>query len=68
MCCGQKEHQRSFSSLKHGSACECECECGHSFRRYVSSKEKQEHLEEYKNQLEKELTAVDEQLAEIKDN
>jgi hypothetical protein len=66
MCCGQKEHQRSFSNLKHTST--CECECGHSFRRYVSSKEKQEHLEEYKNQLEKELAAVDEQLIAIKDN
>jgi hypothetical protein len=68
MCCGQKEHQRSFSNLKHASTCECECGCGHSFRRYVSSGEKQELLEEYKNQLEKELAAVDEQLTEIKEN
>ncbi|WP_406655522.1 hypothetical protein V7O62_06950 [Methanolobus sp. ZRKC2] len=64
MCCGQKEHQRDFGHLKHASA--CECECGHSFRRFVSAREKQELLEDYKDQLEKELAAVNECLGEIK--
>ena len=64
MCCGQKENLRNSGHLKHASV--CECECGHSFRRFVSAKEKQELLEEYKDQLEKELAAVDECLGEIK--
>ncbi|WP_158599153.1 DUF5320 domain-containing protein [Methanohalophilus sp. RSK] len=43
-----------------------DCGCGHSFRRFVSAKEKQEFLEDYKDQLKKELDAVDEHLGEIK--
>lgn len=64
MCHGQKEHQINFRHLKHASV--CDCGCGHTFRCYFSAKEKQELLEEYKGQLEKELAAVNEHLGEIK--
>ncbi len=64
MCCRQKGHQRNIRYLNHVSVCECGCE--HSFRCFVSAKEKQEFLEEYKHQLENELASVDEHLGEIK--
>lgn len=64
MYCGQKRHHTNFRHLNHVSV--GDCECGHSFRRFVSAKEKQEFLEDYKDQLEKELDAVDEHLGEIK--
>lgn len=64
MCCGHRKHQIDLRHSKHSSF--CNCECGHSLRHYLSAKEKQENLEEYKDQLKKELAAVDEHLGEIR--
>ncbi|TET23605.1 MAG: hypothetical protein E3J71_01660 [Candidatus Stahlbacteria bacterium] len=53
--------------MHHGSCCTPEhgCGCGHGcygVRRFYTAQEKREHLERYKEQLEKELAAVEEHL------
>jgi len=37
-----------------------------SFRRFISAKEEQKRLEEYKDQLNKELSGVEERIKELK--
>ena len=44
----------------------CRCGCGPSFRRFLSSKEEQEGLETYKDELKKELAGVEERIKELK--
>ncbi|HHT9138532.1 MAG TPA: hypothetical protein ACFYEK_14975 [Candidatus Wunengus sp. YC60] len=44
----------------------CRCGCGTFFRRFVSAKEEQERLEEYRDQLEKELAGVEDRIQELK--
>jgi len=44
----------------------CGCGCGPSFRRFFSSKEEQECLETYRDQLKKELVGVEERIKELK--
>jgi uncharacterized protein (DUF983 family) len=46
--------------------CGCGCGCGPLFRRFFSSKEEQERLETYRNQLKKELAGVEECIKELK--
>ncbi len=41
------------------------CCCGPQFRRFMTSEEKQKMLEEYKEQLEKELAGVKERIDEL---
>ena len=48
-----------------GCACGC-CGCGPSFRRFFSSKEEQECLEAYRDELRKELAGVEEHIEELK--
>lgn len=55
MMCQPKEHHRT-------SDCCC---CGPQFRRFMTSKEQQGMLEEYREQLEKELTGVKERIDEL---
>jgi len=43
----------------------CGCGCGTPFRRFVSSKEEQERLEGYSDQLKKELAGVEERIKEL---
>jgi len=43
----------------------CGCGCGPGFRRFFSAQEKQECLESYKEQLQKELSGVEECLKEV---
>ncbi|ADI74145.1 hypothetical protein Metev_1281 [Methanohalobium evestigatum Z-7303] len=66
MCCESQKHQRGYKPLKSALNCECGCNSGHSFRDYLTAKEKQEFLEEYKSQLKEELKAVDEHLQNLK--
>jgi len=51
------------------SGCICGC-CGSGFgppfRRFFSSKEEQEYLETYRDQLKKELAGVEEHIKELK--
>jgi coproporphyrinogen III oxidase-like Fe-S oxidoreductase len=42
------------------------CGCGSFSRRFVTNKEEQEWLEEYKKQLQNELAGVEERMQEIK--
>lgn len=48
----------------------CTCGCGgggHSFRHFYTAKEEEEWLENYRDQLKKELAAVEERLKERKE-
>jgi hypothetical protein len=63
MCCDPKEFRGRDDALGCVSVC---CPPGFSFRRFVSSKEKRERLEEYKAQLEKELAGVEERIQDFK--
>jgi hypothetical protein len=63
MCCEPKTGRRALAVWGCGPDC---CGGGGSFlRRFITSKEKQECLEEYKGQLEKELAGVKERIQEI---
>jgi hypothetical protein len=59
MCCEPKPGKISGTSA-------CCCEPHGAFRRFVSSKEEAERLEKYKEQLEKEITGVEERINELK--
>ncbi len=59
--CQPGRGQRGFTA----SQCDCGCGCGF-FRRFVSAKEEREQLEEYRDQLQKELTGVEERIQELK--
>ncbi len=55
------------SSGHHGSDCGCGEHSGHGIRRrFISKAEKVEHLEKYKDQLQKELAGLEEHIAELK--
>ncbi len=43
------------------------CSCGPFFRRFLTAKEKEGRLGEYKEQLKKELEGVEERIQELKD-
>lgn len=64
MCCESSEYQRGFISRRYAFG--CSCDCGPSFRRFMSAEEERERIEEYKEQLKKELAAVEEHLKELK--
>jgi hypothetical protein len=62
-CCGPEPGMHA-----HYGCCECGPNCctPHGFaRHFVSGKERQEHLKQYKEQLEKEIAGVAERLREI---
>lgn len=44
----------------------CGCGCGPFFRRFITAKEKEERLGEYKEQLKKELEGLEEYTQELK--
>ena len=58
MCCETRE-----IPMESGSRM---CNCSGSFRRFMTKKEVQEHLEEYEKQLKNELTGVEERIQELK--
>ncbi len=45
---------------------DCGCGCGVLFRRFISAKEEQERLENYRDQLKKELAGLEERIQELK--
>ncbi len=62
MCCEPKADRKAFAVF----ACGPDCCGGTPFsRRFITSKEKRECLEEYKGQLEKELAGVQERIQEL---
>jgi hypothetical protein len=67
MCCEPKPGRRAFAVRGCGPS-SCDCGCGPSFRRFITSKEKLECMEEYKDQLEKELAGVKERIQELEGN
>ena len=64
MCCNPRDISRSLGSCDCTPVC---CDPGLFVRRFRASKEEAERLEEYKEQLEKEIAGVDERIREIKD-
>ncbi len=60
MCCEPRA-----SKISTSSDCCC-CEPTSVARHFISSKEEEERLEKYKEQLEKEIAGVDERIAELK--
>jgi hypothetical protein len=56
MCCEPKVSRASG----------CCCGPGHIVRRFVSSKEEAERLEQYKEQIEKEIAGIDERIDDLK--
>ncbi len=46
-----------------GCGCGC-CGCGHGFRRFFTAEERRESLENYKEQLKKELAGLEERIEE----
>ena len=71
-CCGTGGTKKFGMSFGHPSAC-CGIGVGHGFahghgmgfRRFISKKEKIEMLEKYREQLEKELEAVNEHIQKM---
>jgi len=59
MCCEPK-----VARISRASGC-C-CGPGHMTRRFVSSKEEAEKLEQYREQLEKEIAGIDERINDLK--
>lgn len=61
--CQPRGSQRTFGVW----GCSCGgCGCGTFFRRFISAKEEEERLEEYRDQLKKELEGVEERIQELK--
>lgn len=60
--CHPGGHQRTFGAR----GCNCGGGSGMISRRFMSKKEKKEMLEEYKDQLKKELAGVEEHIQEFK--
>lgn len=53
-------HQKTMA----GNCCgPCECGCCPPFRRFYSSEEKKERLENYRDELKKELAGVEERIS-----
>ncbi len=63
--CQPRGDQRSFGTRESNCGC-CGCGCGPFFRRFISAKEEQERLEEYRDQLKSELAGVEERIQELK--
>ena len=63
--CQPGARQKTFEG--RGCNCgRCGCGCGGFSRRFISAKEEQERLEEYRDQLKKELAGVEERIQELK--
>lgn len=56
------------SGAGHACLCGCGCGSGHGtlVRRFISKQEKLEKWEQYRDQLKKELTGVEEHIQELK--
>ncbi len=61
----QPSGSQSTSGVRGCNCGCCGCGCGPFFRRFITEKEKKERLEEYKEQLKKELEGVEERIQEI---
>lgn len=65
MCC-EPRGRHVVIDASDSDCCCCGPGADHHFRRYVSTKEKVEKLEAYREQLRKELDGVDEAIEELK--
>jgi hypothetical protein len=63
MCCKPRDIQRAHDASEFFSCC---CTPHIFFRRFISSKEKQQRLEEYKADLEREIAGLEERIEELK--
>ena len=58
--CQPRERQRTVGV----GGCNCGCGCGPFSRRFLTAKEKEERMEEYREQLKKELEGLEEHIQE----
>lgn len=65
--CQPRGSQSTSGVLGCNCGC-CGCGCGPFFRRFITAKEKEERLGEYKEQLKKELEGLEERIQELKRN
>jgi len=65
MCCKPGGIQGMPGALGCSCGC-CGCGCRPFFRRFISTKEEQKMLEEYSDQLKKELAGAAERIQELK--
>jgi len=63
--CQPRGSQRTFGVCGCTCGC-CGCGCGPFFRRFITAKEEEERLGEYKEQLKKELEGLEERIQELK--
>ena len=63
--CQTRGSQRTLGARGCNCGC-CGCGCGTILRRFISAQEEQERLEEYRDQLQKELAGVEECIQELK--
>jgi len=63
--CQPRGSQSRLGAWGYDYGC-CECGCGMFFRRFISKKEKQERLEECRDQLKKEIEGIEERIQELK--
>lgn len=58
--CQPRERQKTVGV----GGCNCGCGCGPFSRRFLTAKEKEERMEEYREQLKKELEGLEEHIQE----
>lgn len=63
--CQPRASQRTLGAWGCSCGC-CGCGCGTLLRRFISAKEQEERLEEYREQLKKELAGAEERIEELK--
>ncbi len=73
MCCGTKYHHKNCHCGSHGSKHHhtSSCACGgsaHFQRRFLTKEERIARLEQYRDRLQKETQAVDEQIAALQES
>ncbi len=62
--CKPRGSQNALGAWGCNCGC-CGCGCGTFFRCFISTKEEQERLEHYRDQLKKELAGVEERIQEL---
>jgi hypothetical protein len=65
MCCQPGGSRGGFGGGESHYGC-CSSRWERPFRRFVSAREEREQLEEYRDQLQKELAGVEERIQELK--
>lgn len=63
---GHGHHSRGHHKMGHGKKCGCCCNGHHGWRKFRTEEEIIDELEDYKEELKKELQAVEDKIEHIK--